>query len=170
MRRPSHAVGAAPTTDVRLSSWEAAPPRPARPGSIARLAARRETARALLMVADAGAVAFALGIGVQFVAGAQLRPAALAAIPLAILVARVFGLYERPGRGLGRSTLTDVPRQAQVATLLALLASIFGDALVFVPWSSQATAVFWDFCWSACRSAGRSRAGSRRHWRPSAAS
>ena len=93
------------------------------------LADRRETARALLIIADAAAVAASLGLGVQFVVGADLRLAAILTMPFSILLARMFGLYERLGRGLGRSTLTDAPRQFQLATLIALLASLLGDRL-----------------------------------------
>jgi exopolysaccharide biosynthesis polyprenyl glycosylphosphotransferase len=112
-------------------------------GSIVALADRRETARALLMIADAAAASVSLGIGVQFLLGADLRLAAVLTIPFVVLMARVFGLYERLGRGLGRSTLTDVPRQFQLATLLALVASLVGDRLIWGPWTPAATLVFW---------------------------
>ncbi len=102
-----------------------------------------EWVRALLMAADAAAVAFALGVGVQFLAGAPLRPAAILVPPLAVPLARVFGLYARPGRGLGRSTLAEVPRLAQLATLLALLGSLAGSRLVATPWDVDVTVVFW---------------------------
>ena len=112
-------------------------------GAVAAFAARRDTARAMLIGADAAAMSLALGLGVQVVAGAQLRPAALLALPFVVLLARVFGLYERLGRGLGRSTLTDLPRQFQLATLLALIAAMLGDELTFVPWRPATTLVFW---------------------------
>jgi exopolysaccharide biosynthesis polyprenyl glycosylphosphotransferase len=112
-------------------------------GAVVALADRRETARALLMIADAGAVGASLGLGVQFVVGADLRLAAVLTIPFVVLLARVFGLYERLGHGLGRSTLTDVPRQFELATLLALLASLVGDRLIWGPWTPAATLGFW---------------------------
>jgi exopolysaccharide biosynthesis polyprenyl glycosylphosphotransferase len=102
-----------------------------------------EWVRALLMAADAAAVAFALGVGVQFVAGVPLRPAAILVPPLAVPLARVFGLYARPGRGLGRSTLAEVPRLAQLATLLALLGSLAGPQLIATPWDVDVTVVLW---------------------------
>ena len=110
-------------------------------GVVAALAARREFARGLLIVADTAAVSFALGVGVQLVAGLPLSPAAMLAIPFIVVVARLFGLYERPGRGLGRSTLTDVPRQCQLATLTALLASMLGDHLTPAVWGAGATLI-----------------------------
>jgi exopolysaccharide biosynthesis polyprenyl glycosylphosphotransferase len=133
-----------PPTVLRLE--DATATRPGGTGArtaLAALAARRETARALLVGADAAAVSIALGIGVQVLAGAQLRPTALLALPCVVLLARVFGLYEHLGRGLGRSTLTDLPRQFQLATFVALIAAILGDHLTFVPWRPMTTAVFW---------------------------
>jgi exopolysaccharide biosynthesis polyprenyl glycosylphosphotransferase len=109
------------------------------------------------MVADAAAVCAALGIGVQFVAGEDLRLAAILTIPFVVVLARAFGLYARLGRGLGRSTLTDVPRQAQLATLLALLASLVGGHLIWGPWTPAATLAFWLSLLSALPT-GRARA------------
>jgi exopolysaccharide biosynthesis polyprenyl glycosylphosphotransferase len=106
-------------------------------------AEQTEWVRALLMAADAAAVAFALGIGVQLVAGAPLRAAAILVPPVAVPLARVFGLYPRRGRGLGRSTLAEVPRLAQLATLLALLGSLTGSWITATPWRVGTTAVLW---------------------------
>jgi exopolysaccharide biosynthesis polyprenyl glycosylphosphotransferase len=112
-------------------------------GSIAALAATPWIARRLLVLADAAATAFALGIVVELLGGRQLKPAAILAIPFVVLTARMFGLYERPGRGLGRSTLTDAPRQFQMATLLALLASLFGSSVIYGPWTPSTTLLLW---------------------------
>jgi exopolysaccharide biosynthesis polyprenyl glycosylphosphotransferase len=112
-------------------------------GAVVALANRRDTARGLLVLADAAAVCVALGIGVQFVVGADLRLAAVLTIPFVVVMACLFGLYERLGRGLGRSTLTDIPRQFQLATLLALVASLVGERLIWSPWTPAATLVFW---------------------------
>jgi hypothetical protein len=59
-------------------------------GAIAAVAARRDTARALLMAADAAAVSFSFGMGVQVVVGAQLRAPTLLAFPLIVVLARLF--------------------------------------------------------------------------------
>jgi exopolysaccharide biosynthesis polyprenyl glycosylphosphotransferase len=106
-------------------------------------AEQTEWVRALLVAADAAAVAFALGVGVQFIAGASLQRAAILAPVVAIPIARVFGLYAQPGRGLGRSTLAEVPRLAQLATLLALLGSLAGHRLVASHWTVNTTAALW---------------------------
>ncbi len=102
-----------------------------------------ETVPTLLLAADAAAVAVALGVGVQLVAGAQLQPWAIAAPAAGVVLAKVSGLYARPGRGLGQSTLGEVPRLAQLATLLALLGSLAGHWLVYTPWHVQTTLVLW---------------------------
>ena len=133
-------------------------PTPIRPvatgarGALAAFAARRDTARALLIGADAAAVSLALGVAVQLGAGAQLRPAALLAIPSVVLLARVFGLYERLGRGLGRSTLTDLPRQFQLATLYTLPAISAPSA--FMPTARDDARPLGSAC-SSCLLLGR---------------
>jgi exopolysaccharide biosynthesis polyprenyl glycosylphosphotransferase len=126
------------------TAWADAPPaRTGVRGAIVAFAARRDTARVLLITADAAAASFSFGIGVQVLADSQLRPSASLAIPSIVVLARIFGLYERLGRGLGRSTLTDVPRQFQVATLSTLLASMLGEHLIRGTWQPVTTAVLW---------------------------
>jgi exopolysaccharide biosynthesis polyprenyl glycosylphosphotransferase len=109
----------------------------------AAAAEQTEWVRALLVAADAAAVAFALAVGVQLIGAARLRPAAILVPLLAIPVARAFGLYARPGRGLGRSTLAEVPRLAQLATLLALIGSLVGNGIVVGPWDAGTTTALW---------------------------
>jgi exopolysaccharide biosynthesis polyprenyl glycosylphosphotransferase len=131
-------------------------------GAIVAIAARRDTAQALLVGADAVAISFSLGIGVQVIAGLQLRPVAMLAIPFTVVLARVFGLYERLGRGLGRSTLTDLPRLFQMGTLMALLASMLSQHLVW-GWRSSTTALFW-----VCLLASLAGARALARWIPAA--
>jgi exopolysaccharide biosynthesis polyprenyl glycosylphosphotransferase len=129
-----------------IADWQTSAgerPRTGLRGAVVALADRRETARALLITADAAAVGVSLGIGVQFLVGADLRLAAVLTIPFVVVLARTFGLYERLGRGLGRSTMTDVPRLFELATLLALLASLVGDRLIWGGWTPQVTLGFW---------------------------
>jgi exopolysaccharide biosynthesis polyprenyl glycosylphosphotransferase len=128
--------------DERAAALEAPRGRGPRKG-FAAAARRSETVRVLLMTADAAAVAFALGVGVQFLAGATLSTWAIVAPPLAVPLARAFGLYAKPGRGLGHSTLGEVPRIAQFATLLTLLGSLSGSLLIVTPWGVGTTIVFW---------------------------
>jgi exopolysaccharide biosynthesis polyprenyl glycosylphosphotransferase len=95
------------------------------------------------MAADASAGAFALGVGAQMIGGAVLTPAAILAPVLVVPLARMFGLYAKPGRGLGRSTLLEVPRLAQLATLLTLLSYLASSWLVAGSWRVGTTAAMW---------------------------
>jgi exopolysaccharide biosynthesis polyprenyl glycosylphosphotransferase len=112
-------------------------------GAVAAIVSRRDTAHALLVATDAAAVSASLAVGVQAIGDVQLRPTAALAIPFIVVLARTFGLYERLGRGLGRSTLTDLPRQFQMATLTALAASLVGDQVIAESWEPMTTLVFW---------------------------
>ncbi|HEX7300582.1 MAG TPA: exopolysaccharide biosynthesis polyprenyl glycosylphosphotransferase [Solirubrobacteraceae bacterium] len=102
-----------------------------------------ETVQGLLMAADAAAGAFALGVGAQMLGGAVLTPVAILAPILVVPLARTFGLYAKPGRGLGRSTLLEVPRLAQLATLLTLLAYLASTWLVAGSWHVGTTVALW---------------------------
>jgi exopolysaccharide biosynthesis polyprenyl glycosylphosphotransferase len=113
------------------------------PHRVVAAARHPESVPTLLLAADAAAAAGALGIGVQLGTAAPLRPAAILAPVVAIMVAKASGLYARPGRGLGQSTLGEVPRLAQLATLLALLATLAGSWLTYTPWDVEATAALW---------------------------
>jgi exopolysaccharide biosynthesis polyprenyl glycosylphosphotransferase len=108
-------------------------------------AAARHTdmVQGLLMGADAAAGAFALGVGAQMVGGAVLTPVALVGPPLVVPLARMFGLYAKPGRGLGRSTLLEVPRLAQLATLVTLLVYLASNWLVAGSWHVAMTVSLW---------------------------
>jgi exopolysaccharide biosynthesis polyprenyl glycosylphosphotransferase len=102
-----------------------------------------ESVPVLLIAADAMAVAGAFGVGVQLGTQAPLRPPVILAPAAAVALARMSGLYARPGRGLGQSTLGEVPRLAQLATLIALVASLAGSGLTATPWDVRTTAVLW---------------------------
>ena len=75
------------------------------PTRVVAAARHPESIPTLLLAADAAAVAAALGIAVQLGLGAPLRPPAILAPVIAVMVAKASGLYARPGRGLGQSTL-----------------------------------------------------------------
>jgi exopolysaccharide biosynthesis polyprenyl glycosylphosphotransferase len=79
--------------------------------------------RRMLLAGDVLAVlgAFALAIGLS---GGRLHLAqvCLAGLPLVVLGAKVFGLYDRDEAVIRKTTLDEVPRLFQVATLCALVA------------------------------------------------
>jgi exopolysaccharide biosynthesis polyprenyl glycosylphosphotransferase len=141
------AVSSPPVTwDGENISTEATPKvAPRRPVRRTFTAAARhaETVRLLLMGADAAAGAFALGVALQMLAHVPIRQTAIVAPIAVVALARVFGLYARPGRGLGRSTLGEVPQLAQLATLLALLATLASGWLTLTPWHVSHTFVIW---------------------------
>ena len=61
------------------------------------------------MLAEAAAAALALVIGVTVVGDDALRPVAALFVPLAILVSKVIGLYDRDELLLHKTTLDEVP-------------------------------------------------------------
>jgi exopolysaccharide biosynthesis polyprenyl glycosylphosphotransferase len=83
--------------------------------------ARDRRVRRSLVVADAAAAAFALVIGVAVLGDDALRPVAALFIPLAVIVSKVIGLYDRDEPLLHKTTLDDVPALLQVATTYTLL-------------------------------------------------
>ncbi len=79
--------------------------------------------RRMLLMADVLAVvgAFALAIGLS---GGRLHllEVCLAGLPLVVIGAKVFGLYDRDEVVIRKTTLDEVPKLFQVATLCALVA------------------------------------------------
>jgi exopolysaccharide biosynthesis polyprenyl glycosylphosphotransferase len=77
--------------------------------------------RALLVTADIAVAAVALGVA-TWVSGADaLRPAALLAVPVLVLLSKALGLYDRDELVLLKSTLDEAPGVFQLATLFSLL-------------------------------------------------
>jgi exopolysaccharide biosynthesis polyprenyl glycosylphosphotransferase len=99
---------------------------PANPGACVR---DRRVRRALVL-ADALSAALALLIGVQFVGDDSLGLLAACFVPLAILVSKVIGLYDRDELLLHKSTLDEVPALLQVATAYAFLAWLLAPLLI----------------------------------------
>jgi exopolysaccharide biosynthesis polyprenyl glycosylphosphotransferase len=81
---------------------------------------RDATFRRALACADMAAtvVAVLLAVGV---AGAQLRPVAVLALPLLVLAAKVSGLYDRDELLINKTTVDQAPQLFQLATLFTLL-------------------------------------------------
>lgn len=77
--------------------------------------------RRSLATADAAAALVALSIVVVWNAGAQLHPWMLLAAPVAILVNKVGGLYERDELVLKKTTLDEAPALLQITGLFALI-------------------------------------------------
>jgi exopolysaccharide biosynthesis polyprenyl glycosylphosphotransferase len=87
--------------------------------------------RRLLLVADVVAIvgAFALTVGLSQ-RSLQLTWAFVAGLPILLVCAKLFGLYDRDETLLRKTTLDEAPALLQVATLCALVAWLAGGLLV----------------------------------------
>jgi exopolysaccharide biosynthesis polyprenyl glycosylphosphotransferase len=124
--------------------------------------------RRLLAAADVIAVGLTLTVAVTVLGDESLTAASLALLPLVVLVSAALGLYDRDEVVLAKSTLAEVPKLFEIATLFALLAYVGQHVLTdtghlgaeqgIVLWLGFFTAIV------ACRSAMRRltmRAGVR---------
>jgi exopolysaccharide biosynthesis polyprenyl glycosylphosphotransferase len=85
---------------------------------------RRSLALSDLVAAAAAVVACAA------VAGVDLRPFVLLALPMVVLAGKLVGLYDRDELLVNQATLDEAPRLLQLATLYTLLFSILHAAFV----------------------------------------
>jgi exopolysaccharide biosynthesis polyprenyl glycosylphosphotransferase len=83
-----------------------------------------------LVIADALAAALALLIGVTIIGDDALRPIAALFIPLAVLVSKAVGLYDRDELLVRKTTLDDVPALLQLSTAYALMFWLLSPELV----------------------------------------
>jgi len=87
--------------------------------------------RRSLLVADVVAIVGAFALTVALAARSlQLTWATVAAVPILLVGAKVFGLYDRDETLLRKTTLEEVPKLFQVATLCALVAWLTGGLIV----------------------------------------
>src|SRR3954463_6615334 len=96
------------------------------PGAYRRDAIYRRT----LIAADVLAAALAGYFAVAGVAGALLSPGLLLALPLAVLLGKLLGLYDRDELVFHKSTLDEAPHLFQLAGLYTLLAWLLSPALI----------------------------------------
>jgi exopolysaccharide biosynthesis polyprenyl glycosylphosphotransferase len=94
-------------------------------------------------VADAVAAGLAVTIGVQVLGPDRLTPAALAAAPLAVLVSKAIGLYDRDDLLLSKTTLNEAPALFNLATLYALLVVMLQSVFVAGRLGGDQIAVVW---------------------------
>ena len=87
--------------------------------------------RRLLLLADFGAIvgAFALTVWLSS-RSLQLAWTSIIGIPILLLGAKIFGLYDRDETLLRKTTLDEVPRLFQIATFCALTAWLGGGLIV----------------------------------------
>jgi exopolysaccharide biosynthesis polyprenyl glycosylphosphotransferase len=93
--------------------------------------------RRSLALADGLAAVLALVLVVVWDAGADLQPWVLAALPLAVLVNKIGGLYERDELVLKKTTLDEAPALLQISGLFALIVFLGQNRFVhagMTPW------------------------------------
>ena len=83
---------------------------------------RERVYRRSLAIADVVASLVATFVAIDIVGGNRLRPLFLIMAPLIVLAAKLGGLYERDEVVLDHSTLNELPRLVNLATMMALLA------------------------------------------------
>lgn len=86
--------------------------------------------RHFLGAADAVAASLALVVGVQILGNDRLAPSALAAAPLAILVSKAIGLYDRDELVLSKGTLNEAPSLFNLAAVYTLLVVLLQGVFV----------------------------------------
>jgi exopolysaccharide biosynthesis polyprenyl glycosylphosphotransferase len=91
---------------------------------------RDEVYRRLLGASDVMAAAIAGAIAFPVLGDDVLRPLAPLALPLAVVVGKVAGLYDRDEHLLRKTTLDEAPALFRVATLYTLVLFLAGDLIV----------------------------------------
>jgi exopolysaccharide biosynthesis polyprenyl glycosylphosphotransferase len=132
------------------------------PASPAARARDRRIRRALVL-ADALSAALALLVGVQLMGDDSLRLFAALFVPLAVVVSKVIGLYDRDELLLHKTTLDEVPALVQVATVYAFLAWLFAPLLIAGTLGrGQALALWFLLVFASVCGRGAARALARR--------
>ncbi len=85
------------------------------------VALRERVYRWLLAAADGVAAAGSLFLVMSVIGGYELQPVFLIVVPLIVLVAKIQGLYDHDELVIHKSTLDELPRLVNLATLFALL-------------------------------------------------
>ena len=96
-----------------------------------------------LIVADVLAAACALGFAVVGVAGATLQASALVVLPLAVILSKLLGLYDRDELVFHKATLDEAPHHFQLAGLYTLLAWLLGGTLFEGDFTRSAGIALW---------------------------
>jgi exopolysaccharide biosynthesis polyprenyl glycosylphosphotransferase len=110
----------------------------------ASLASRRRDAlfRRTLAAADCLALTLALLTAVEAFS-LSLRIFAVAALPLTVLVAKLMGLYDRDQARLRKTTLDEIPKLFQLATLCSLALWLVHDVETSGPFTRGAALLLW---------------------------
>ena len=104
---------------------------------------RERIFRRALVVADMAAAAFAVFAAMDLAGGDSLRPGYLLVMPLIVVVAKVQGLYDRDELVIRKSTLDELPRLVNLATLFTLLAWLARHFVVIGAPDTKTLLVLW---------------------------
>jgi len=121
------------TDGVRASQATAASSRadlPPETDSVKAVRQRETRYRRALVVADAAATLVALFVAVVVLGDDMLRTATFATIVLVVAAAKITGLYDRDELLLCKSTIDELPRLFQLATLTTVVFWLLSDSLL----------------------------------------
>ena len=104
---------------------------------------RERTYRRTLATADAAAAALAVVVAILVIGGDRLRPGFLLVMPLVIVAAKIQGLYDHDDLVIHKSTLNELPRVVNLATLLTLLIWLCRHLIVVGAPSTRQLLALW---------------------------
>jgi exopolysaccharide biosynthesis polyprenyl glycosylphosphotransferase len=130
-RQSEHHLGAQ-TTSMRAET-----------DSLLAVRRRERIFRRSLVAADMIAAAFAVFASIDLSAHNSLRPGFLLVMPLIVIVAKVQGLYDRDELVIRKSTLDELPRLVNLATLFALLVWLVHHVVVVGSPHSETLLLLW---------------------------
>jgi exopolysaccharide biosynthesis polyprenyl glycosylphosphotransferase len=155
---------AALTGNFGLTKTATEPDRPIREGDQTGEVARRDMAfRRVLAAADVFAAAIAVLVCVTLIGGLNLRAEALLALPLVVLAGKLVGTYDRDELLINKATIDEAPRLFQLATLYALLFTVFQRVFVTGHLDGRHALLLWGAMFVsavAARGLGRSFANA----------
>ena len=100
--------------------------------------------RRTLVIGDLVAIVIAFALAIEISGeGQHLVQVCLAGLPLVVLGSKVFGLYDRDEAVIRKTTLDEVPKLFQVATLSALVAWLAYGPLGYGPLNRSGVVIVW---------------------------
>ena len=132
-----------PAPDVEAVRIEELLTRAEETEAVAEVRRRERTFRWALASADMLAAAFTVFAVMTVHAGKQLGPTYLLVVPLVVLVAKLQGLYDRDELVIHKTTLEELPRLVNVATLLALIVWLARHFIIISEPSTEDLLLLW---------------------------
>jgi exopolysaccharide biosynthesis polyprenyl glycosylphosphotransferase len=146
--RPSARVGQDPSAHALASvrqrlRAEAQNEQAVESDSLVAVRRRERIFRLALVAADMAAAAFAVLVAIDSSAHDSLRLRYLLVMPLIVLVAKIQGLYDRDELVIRKSTLDELPRLVNLATLFTLLVWLARHLVVNGAPGTQTLLLLW---------------------------